>query len=124
MRLLRCAHCAAPPWPCSTPPENKEEEDLQLRSRRGSLADLAKKVVRVSRTSMFSKDAAHGGAKLAKRQLELTRKQHLTGKVGAACGCWLELLQHAFAAPAGRLGAAAALSAASQSVGSLSCCSC
>ncbi len=74
--------------------------DLQLRSR----DKLAKEVVRVSRDNVFSRHAARGGAKLAKQQLELTRKQHLTGKVGAACGCCLELLQHAFAAPSRQAG--------------------
>ncbi len=59
-------------------------------------------------SSVFSRDTEHGGAKLAKRQLELTRNKHITGKVGAACGCFLKkLLPRAFAAPAGRLGTAA-----------------
>jgi hypothetical protein len=75
-------------------------------------------VASVLPSSVFSRDTEHGGAKLAKRQLELTRNKHVTGKVGAACGCFLEeLLPHALAAPADRLGAAAA-SAASQGVAS------
>ena len=92
-----------------------DEEDLELGSRGGKLP--GKQLAHVAPASFFSRNAQHGGIKVAKQQLALTRKRHLTGKV-RACSCWL-CLMHPTPVPAG----AAAASAASV-ISAPGCCCC